>query len=252
MKIQYCSDLHLEFIANSRFLKANPLKVAAPVLIIAGDLVPFGELEKHTDFLSWVSDNFEQTYWTPGNHEYYNYDASLRSGSVNEAILPNLHLVNNQAITIGGARVLFTSLWSAISPLSEMEIKHSLNDFHVISYGDERFTPIEYNAFHAESVKFLEEASSAATGLKTIIVTHHVPTLQNYPAEYRYSSINEAFCVSMDEFILRTQPDYWIYGHHHRNTPDFNIGKTQLLTNQLGYVAHNEQGDFVADKVITL
>ena len=56
----------------------------------------------------------------------------------------------------------------------------------------------------------------------------------------------------MDEFILRTQPDYWIYGHHHSNTPDFNIGKTQLLTNQLGYVARNEQGDFVADRVITL
>ena len=252
MRIQYCSDLHLEFIANNRFLKVNPLKVAAPILIIAGDLMPFGEMQKHADFLSWVSDNFAQTFWIPGNHEYYHNNISNRSGIVDEAIHPNVLLINNISVELENVKILFTSLWSHISPVYEVQIKRSLNDFHVISYNNERFTSYEYNALHDQSLSFLEKEMESRNMLKTIIVTHHVPTMENYPEEYRNSSINQAFCVPMDNFILRTEPDYWIYGHHHRNIQDFMIGKTQMLTNQLGYVAHNENSGFSREKVIQL
>jgi hypothetical protein len=44
--------------------------------------------------------------------------------------------------------------------------------------------------------------------------------------------------------------DYWIYGHHHHNTPEFSIGKTTLLTNQLGYVGYGEHKGFSGEKVI--
>lgn len=250
MKIQYCSDLHLEFPANSVYMKVKPLKVAAPMLIIAGDLMPFGEMNKHADFFNWISDNFEQTYWIPGNHEYYQNDISLRSGVINEAIRNNVHLINNTAVVREGVSMLFTSLWSYISPVNEMKIRRSLNDFHVISYNDEKFTPRQYNMFHAESLRFLETEMKDRHDSKTIIVTHHVPTGENYPEEYRYSSINEAFCVSMDEFILRTKPDFWIYGHHHSNTPDFSVGNTRMLTNQLGYIGHGEGTGFSGEKVI--
>jgi hypothetical protein len=43
---------------------------------------------------------------------------------------------------------------------------------------------------------------------------------------------------------------YWVYGHHHTNTPEFAIGNTHLITNQLGYVMRNEQHLFKTDKVI--
>jgi len=54
--------------------------------------------------------------------------------------------------------------------------------------------------------------------------------------------------VELFDLIEATSPDYWIYGHTHGNTPDFEIGKTRLLTNQLGYVKYGEQLGFSVDK----
>ena len=38
MKIQYMSDLHLEFHENSMFLKQNEIPVTGEVLVLAGDI----------------------------------------------------------------------------------------------------------------------------------------------------------------------------------------------------------------------
>ena len=37
MKIQYMSDLHLEFMDNSRFIKNNEFEVKGDILVLAGD-----------------------------------------------------------------------------------------------------------------------------------------------------------------------------------------------------------------------
>ena len=47
---------------------------------------------------------------------------------------------------------------------------------------------------------------------------------------------------------FRTQ----LYGHHHQNIPEFTIGKTKMLTNQLGYVGYGEHMLFDTGKTFSI
>lgn len=58
--------------------------------------------------------------------------------------------------------------------------------------------------------------------------------------------------VALNELIEKHQPEAWIYGHGHINTPEFTFGKTKMVANQLVYVERMEHGTFILDKLIVL
>ncbi len=240
MTLQYCSDLHLEFPENKKFLSDNPLQPKGDILLLAGDIVPFAVMDKHSDFFSYVSDHFESTYWVPGNHEYYFSDASLRSGELHEKIRSNVHLINNKVVELDTVTLIFTSLWTNISPVRQWVVEKGMSDFQVIKYKGDVFTAAEYNFLHMECLHFLKESLLNLKGESSVVVTHHVPTEFHYPEKYKGSLISEGFVVELFSLIEESGPDVWIYGHHHSNVPGFRIGDTELTTNQLGYVRHKE------------
>ena len=81
MKIQYMSDLHMEFQENSRYLKNNELPVTGDVLVLAGDIFYLRDkVTPLTKFWKWASENYRQVLIVPGNHEYYNYSDVMERG----------------------------------------------------------------------------------------------------------------------------------------------------------------------------
>lgn len=252
MTLQYASDLHLEFPENKDFLRKNPIQPKGDILLLAGDIVPFAVLEQHDDFFNYVSDNFEQTYWIAGNHEFYHFNLAEKSSVLHEKIKANVHVVNNISVELENIRILFSTLWSYINPKNQAAVYLRLNDFRLIKNGNAKLTPADYNEQHAECFRFLETELSQKSDKKTVVVTHHVPTMKNYPPEYLGDALNDAFTIELKDLMLKTEPGYWIYGHSHRNTPAFEIGKTKLLTNQLGYVRYGKSASYSDKAYITI
>jgi len=244
MKIQYCSDLHLEFPDNAKYLGRNPLEPVGDVLILAGDILPFDMHKKQLAFIDFIAGNFEMVYWIPGNHEYYGYDAATVSDPLLEKLRSNVWLVNNQTISHNNINFICTTLWSKINHVNSLDIQRSISDFHSIQWEEKRFTTRQFNQLHNQSVLFLEKAFKETIGAKNIVVTHHVPTMYQYPEKYRHSPLNEAFVTELYDTIHDSEVAYWIYGHHHCNVPAFSVGKTMVVTNQLGYVQRAEHRKF--------
>jgi predicted phosphohydrolase len=250
MNIQYCSDLHLEFPENKAFLKENPLLPVGNILLLAGDIVPFAVMDKHNDFFDYVADNFELTYWIPGNHEYYYSEITQRSGAFSENIRCNVVLLNNKAVVHNKTRFVFSTLWSRITPARQFQIERSISDFQVIKYSGNRFSTDRFNQLHADCMNFIQPELEEFFDGTTLVVSHHMPSFMNYPPKYKGDVLNDAFAVELHDLIEQTQPQYWIYGHVHANATDFNIGNTKLLSNQLGYVRHGENTHFLPDLVL--
>lgn len=252
IKLQYASDLHLEFPTNKEFLRQHPLQPVGEVLVLAGDIIPFSVMDKHQDFFSYVADNFETTYWMPGNHEYYHFDIAEKSGVLHEPIRSNVLLVNNTSVVLDHVKLIFSTLWSRISPGYQWQIERSLNDFHQIKNKGFRFSAEAYNQLHEDSLAFMQKELKSVKDETVAVFTHHCPTFLNYPEQYKGDVLNEAFAVEFHDFIESSNIACWVYGHHHTNTPEFMIGNTRLITNQLGYVQRNEHRLFETNKVIEL
>ncbi len=129
MKIQYCSDLHLEFPENRKFVARNPLSPVGDILVLAGDIVTFRDLEKAHDFISFVSDHYAAVYWVPGNHEYYGSDINDRPNPLSEKLRENVYLGNNGSFIHEGVKIVLSTLWGHISPAHEWDIQRSLMDY---------------------------------------------------------------------------------------------------------------------------
>ena len=246
MKIQFVSDLHLEFADNRAFLKNHPLEVTGDILLIAGDSAYLDVPESGRDtysqfeFWDWASRNYQQVIVCLGNHDFYGYYdlATIPDGYCKE-IRHNIHAYYNKVIPIGDIDIIVSTLWAFIEPFNAYQTEKGVSDFYRILYDGHRLTAEDFNNEHERCLDFIRKTVKESKAQTKIVLTHHVPTQMCTAEEFRDSTINGAFTVELGGYIADSGIDYWIYGHSHRNI-DAQIGKTQIISNQLGYISHGE------------
>lgn len=254
MRIQYASDLHLEFADNWRVLKQEePMNVRGDILVLAGDIGYLGDDNYQTHpFWDWVSENYQQVIVVLGNHEFYKfYDlSSMHDGLIGE-IRPNIHYYYNVVVHIQDIDIIVSTLWANITLEDAYITEHSVTDFRRILYGEDILTFADFNREHKRCLEFIKQSVADSTAKHKIVVTHHVPSFQLMSPEFQGSRINGAFTVEHADYIATSGIDYWIYGHSHRNI-DKTIGTTRCICNQFGYAFHNEHLTFDGNKYIEI
>ena len=243
MKIQYVSDLHLEFSENLRYITENPIIPSGDILLMAGDILCLHLVQEKefADFFQYISDHWKQVIWIPGNHEYYGNELLATHDNISKSIIHNnITLVNNITITIENVRIVSTTLWSKLPKIHTTYIANRMNDFRAIKYNGNRLTTDDYNHCHEVAVKYLNAELNKNYKGATIVLSHHVPTRLYYPPQYAGDILNYAFATELDYLIETSNIHAWIYGHHHQYVPAFEISNTAMLTNQLGYIQAKE------------
>ena len=255
MKIQYMSDLHMEFNENLHYIKANPFKPMGDILVLAGDTFYLRDtIAPQMNFWNWASDNYRQVILVPGNHEYYNNgDVTERGDSWQWMFRPNVGYYQNKVLRVDDTDFIITTLWSNIPEQDMFYVLRGMNDFRQILCNGHRFTPDDFNLEHNKCLAFIEQSVEASTAKHIVVVTHHLPTLSVVSAQHKGSVLNGAFATELGNFIADTRIDAWIYGHSHTNI-DTVIGSTKIICNQLGYVCFNEhlKNGFDPMKIIEL
>jgi len=253
MKIQYASDLHLEFSENYSYLKRNPLKPVGDILVLAGDIGYLNDDNyRNHPFWDWASDNFCQVIVAVGNHELYKYyDLAKMPQGVVCTMQNNVKCYYNAVVQIDNIDIIVSTLWAKIPIEEAYPTERGVNDFHRILYNDKLLTWDKFNQEHDRCFSFIQDKVENSSAEHIIVVTHHVPSFQLSSLDFKGSRINGAFTVELGKYIETSPIEYWIYGHSHRNI-DKIIGKTRCVTNQLGYVSHNEHLTFDLGKIIEI
>lgn len=270
MKIQFASDLHIEF--DQKPLRRNHLQ-KAEVLVLAGDIAGTPrELAGFIEKLAFPG----RVLVVLGNHEFYHVTWDQGVDLYRDALsdLPSAFLLEADSLVLSGVRFLGCSLWTDFfdgeqGPASEGrerqeipdEAEEGLADFRYIRWSRLGAPRSPDQMLHWEDVAERSKASQEwlkgelATPFagQTVVITHHSPSILSNDPTYADSPIVGAFCNRLDEEIsaLGTQgPAAWIHGHCH-NSSDYRIGQTRVLCNPAGYpFARNL--DFEPDRLIEI
>jgi Icc-related predicted phosphoesterase len=253
MNLWIVSDLHLEF--GEPFVHFPPID--ADVLVCAGDILTKGANKS----IEWLAANLAPSLpvvFVAGNHEFYG--SSVLEGVDTARGLrqryPHIHFLENEAVEIDGVRFVGGTLWTdfrlggANPELSMASAQTEMNDYRRIKYSKspfQKFKPMHAFRKHLETRAFLSSEMNAKSR-KTVIVTHHAPSIRSIAPEFWGDRLSSCYGSDMDTMIIEGKPSLWIHGHVHHHV-DYLVGETRVVANPRGYPGERSgfEGQFIVD-----
>jgi len=205
IKIQFTSDIHLEFYANKPINVLDVVTPCAPYLAIVGDL-GYPTMNNFKEFLSQASKLYTKIFYVLGNHEYYQgnaenmqtyHEINLKAQETcNE--FENIYCLNNGEHQLSDDVVILGStLWTDIPNNEQYKIKQVMNDYRQIFVNEQHYktniTPKFTSDLCKDNVTWLTEQLEKHKNKNVIILTHHLPSFQMIVEKYKKSDYNCAF-----------------------------------------------------------
>lgn len=258
MHLRIISDTHNEF-RNVPLILPKMDNEKEQILVIAGDFITLKKISDYKDVLISYSNRFKNVLYVLGNHEYYGFKLDLfRVHNLFESLkLPdNFHLLTRLSpkLIIDNIQFVGSTLWTDFDRKSFIEyaVGQGMNDFKKIIYVENKYGSTHYSKFKtrnwfAEFVKdfeFIKTSVSESTALKTVVITHHAPSLKSVDTRYQQDKdMNHAYCSNLEDYLSSEHNiKIWIHGHIHQ-PKDYMVGNVRVLSYPYGY-----KGEFGADE----
>lgn len=226
MRLLPVSDLHIEFRRRDGGMAILDGLPGADVLIVAGDLGVDATIT--VAWLHRAAHRYDAVIYVLGNHEHYRNVDALRA-ALDLARLPNVHVLDRSAVTIGGLRFVGATLWY---PHCDQLLLYQrmMSDWGIPGF--ERFIA---TAGEGDAQYICE-----TIGRDDVVVTHMLPSSRCVARRFIGSPLNCFFVHDIEPTIEYAQPTLWIHGHTHDRV-DVKIGRTRVYANPLGYPGENPQ-----------
>jgi hypothetical protein len=264
-RIQYISDIHLEFHDKLNSGSIQPemfLNPVAPYLALCGD-IGFPERPALRVFLEWCSKNYQHVFWVPGNHEFYNFGLLEKHTYVKKIDLcrkvceplSNVHFLQKETYFLAEWNLWIAgcTLWSAFSPDQDMRVGFSMNDTRQI-YTDEgeNAFPSDLRKWHQEEKEWLLEQVDTCERMKfeLLVLTHHLPSYDLIHPKYQGHPLDYCFASQLDSHI-HSPIVGWLCGHSHSPVQK-EINGVPCALNPYGYPMQARGGPDYKEKVLEI
>ncbi len=242
MRINYFSDIHLEF--GDLESPDND----ADLVIAAGDIGVYDQ------GIKWLKRLDKPVIYVAGNHEFYGneYHDTMRLLK-QECAGTNISFLENDSIVMGDVRFIGCTLWADLFLEGEDKadaLGQTLNDFKRIKFEEQQYNQKVFSEFYAHSNKWLISQLAKPFDGKTIVVTHHAPTEWSWN-DSPNALKKLAYCNDLKYLFHEYEIAAWFHGHVH-SMGDYRIAGSRILSNPRGYVGRRLVDQFEVNRIVEL
>jgi len=109
---------------------------------------------------------------------------------------------------------------------------------------------VQFSRFHQSSKTWLEQQLAQPFSGKTVVVTHHAPSLWSWNGS-AYAAKKLAYCNDLKSLLHEHEIAAWFHGHVHSQM-DYRIAGSRILCNPRGYIGIKIASRFDQDKVVEI
>lgn len=242
MRINYFSDIHLEF--GSLEAPDND----ADMIIAAGD-IGIG-----VEGANWLKTLNKPVLYVAGNHEFYTdeYQQTLQLIR-NQCAGSQVSFLENDSVIVQGVRFLGCTLWADLFTEGDKKAEalgQTLNDFRRIQFGERRFDTVQFSRLYQNSKAWLERQLALPFAGKTVVISHHAPSLWSWNGS-AHALKKLAYCNDLKPLLHEYAIAAWFHGHVH-SPMDYRIAGARILCNPRGYLGTKIVAGFDRNRMVQI
>ena len=232
MKLHILSNLHLEL---GDFV---PPQAGADAVILAGDI----HVKQHG--IDWAVKHFSvPVYYVPGNYEFYGGHIERTVQRLKQkAAGTNVHVLECDEAFQSNVRFLGGTCWTDFSATGNLKLamsdaRRTMSDYREIraGMGLRKLRPEDTQKKHAEFKAWLRKKLDEPFDGKTVVITHHAPSIQSIAPEYLDDRTHaDAAYFNRLEYLMGKPITLWVHGQTHSKF-DYEIAGTHVVCNPRGH-----------------